>query len=63
MAHEQPFLTAQWRHLAMLNFEIDPNVLRPLVPVGTELDWLAAARAGASIGSHVVVFKGVRLNR
>jgi len=38
MAHEQPFLTAQWRHLAMLNFEIDPTVLRPLVPVGTELD-------------------------
>jgi uncharacterized protein len=38
MAHEQPFLTAQWRHLAMVNFEIDPGVLRPFVPVGTELD-------------------------
>jgi uncharacterized protein YqjF (DUF2071 family) len=38
MAHEQPFLTAQWRHLAMVNFEIDPSVLRPFVPVGTELD-------------------------
>jgi uncharacterized protein YqjF (DUF2071 family) len=33
-----PFLTAEWRHLAMLNFEIDPKVLRPFVPVGTELD-------------------------
>jgi uncharacterized protein YqjF (DUF2071 family) len=33
-----PFLTAQWRHLAMLNFEIDPQVLKPFVPVGTELD-------------------------
>jgi uncharacterized protein YqjF (DUF2071 family) len=32
------FLTAQWRHLAMLNFEIDPAVVRPLVPTGTELD-------------------------
>jgi uncharacterized protein YqjF (DUF2071 family) len=32
------FLTAEWRHLAMLNFEVDPNVLRPLTPAGTELD-------------------------
>ena len=33
-----PFLTAEWRHLAMLTFEIDPKVLSPLVPAGTELD-------------------------
>ncbi len=33
-----PFLTAQWRHLAMLNFEVDPDVLQPYVPAGTELD-------------------------
>ena len=33
-----PFLTAKWRHLAMANYEIDPAVLRPLVPAGTELD-------------------------
>jgi uncharacterized protein YqjF (DUF2071 family) len=32
------FLTAEWRHLAMLNFEVDPKVLRPFVPTGTELD-------------------------
>jgi uncharacterized protein len=37
-AEESPFLTAEWRHLVMLNFEIDPEVLRPLVPPGTELD-------------------------
>lgn len=36
--HASPFLTAEWRHLAMLNFEIDPKVLLPLVPAGTELD-------------------------
>ena len=36
--HASPFLTAEWRHLAMLNFEIDPKVLSPLVPAGTELD-------------------------
>lgn len=34
------FLTAEWRHLAMLNYEIDPALLRPLVPRGTELDSL-----------------------
>jgi uncharacterized protein YqjF (DUF2071 family) len=35
---EQPFLTAQWRWLAMLQYEVEPEVLRPLVPRGTELD-------------------------
>ena len=35
---QQPFLRAQWRHLAMVNYEVDPDLLRPLVPAGTELD-------------------------
>jgi len=34
----RPFLTARWRHLAMLNYEIDAAALRPLVPAGTEVD-------------------------
>jgi uncharacterized protein YqjF (DUF2071 family) len=34
----RPFLTAQWRHLAMLNFEIAPALLHAHVPRGTELD-------------------------
>jgi len=34
----RPFLVAEWRHLAMLNFEIEPAVLHPFIPVGTELD-------------------------
>jgi uncharacterized protein YqjF (DUF2071 family) len=33
------FLTAEWRHLAMLNYIIDPALLKPLVPAGTELDF------------------------
>ena len=33
-----PFLTAEWRHLAMVNYEVDPAILRPFVPAGTELD-------------------------
>lgn len=32
------FLEAEWRHLVMLNYEIDPAILQPLVPAGTELD-------------------------
>lgn len=32
------FLTAEWRHLVMLNYVVDPELLRPLTPVGTELD-------------------------
>jgi uncharacterized protein YqjF (DUF2071 family) len=32
------FLTAEWRFLAMLNFAVDPAILRPFVPAGTELD-------------------------
>lgn len=32
------FLTAEWRHLAMLNYEVEPALLAPLVPFGTELD-------------------------
>lgn len=35
---ERPFLTAEWRHLVMLNFEIEPSMLEPYVPIGTELD-------------------------
>ena len=41
LSHEskQPiFLTTTWRHLAMLNYEIDPAILDPYLPAGTELD-------------------------
>ena len=38
MAASRPFLTARWRYLAMLNYEVPPEVLAPLVPRGTELD-------------------------
>ena len=35
---EKAFLTAEWRDLLMLNYEIDPGHLRGFVPQGTELD-------------------------
>jgi uncharacterized protein len=34
----RPFLTAEWRYLVMLNYEVDRAVLVPLVPAGTALD-------------------------
>jgi uncharacterized protein len=33
-----PFLTAQWRDLLLLNYQVDPQLLAPLVPAGTTLD-------------------------
>jgi uncharacterized protein YqjF (DUF2071 family) len=32
------FLTAEWRYLAMLNYRVTPELVRPYVPAGTELD-------------------------
>jgi uncharacterized protein YqjF (DUF2071 family) len=42
------FLTAEWRHLLMLNYEVAPSVLEPLVPAGATLD-LWEGRALASV--------------
>ena len=35
---EAIFLTARWESLVMLNYEVQPAILRGLVPVGCELD-------------------------
>src|SRR5690606_30787667 len=43
-----PFLTANWRDLIILNYEVNPSVLLPYVPPGTELD-LWDGKAFASI--------------
>jgi uncharacterized protein YqjF (DUF2071 family) len=32
------FLTAEWRYLALLNYEVEPRLLAGFVPVGTDLD-------------------------
>ena len=39
MQTDRVFLTAEWRHLAMLNYAVDPLLLQPFVPAGTELDF------------------------
>jgi uncharacterized protein YqjF (DUF2071 family) len=38
VAPDKVFLTAEWRNLAVLNYEVDANLLLPFVPAGTELD-------------------------
>ena len=47
-ATRSAFLTAEWRWLVMLNYEIPPEVLAPFVPRGTTLD-LWQGRALASV--------------
>jgi uncharacterized protein YqjF (DUF2071 family) len=32
------FLTAQWKNLVMLNYEVDPQILKPYLPAATEID-------------------------
>lgn len=54
MSGDSPFLTAQWRHLAMLNYDIHPNVLEPLAPAGTELDFWQGRALVSLVGFQFV---------
>lgn len=38
MIQDRVFLTAEWRFVAMLNYEVEPAVLSEFIPAGTELD-------------------------
>jgi uncharacterized protein YqjF (DUF2071 family) len=38
LAQQRTFLTAEWKNLLMLNYAVDPDLLWPFVPPGTELD-------------------------
>ena len=38
MTVARPFLTGEWRYLAMLNWRVPPSLVEPLVPRGTVLD-------------------------
>jgi uncharacterized protein YqjF (DUF2071 family) len=37
-SNAKPFLSAEWRHLVMLNYACPREVLQPFVPAGTALD-------------------------
>jgi uncharacterized protein len=44
----RPFLRAEWRHVAMLNYVVDAECLSQFVPSGTELDlWQGRAYVSA----------------
>lgn len=34
-----PFLTAEWKKLILANYAIDPEILKPYLPAGTEIDF------------------------
>ena len=38
MPTSRPFLTAEWRHVALVTYDIDPPALLPFLPPGCELD-------------------------
>ena len=50
-----PFLTAEWRDLLILNYEVAPDRLRPFVPAGAALDLFE--------GKALVSFVGFRFLR
>lgn len=52
------FLSARWSHLAMLSWPVDPALLRPLVPAGTELDLRDGAAWASVVGFR---FRDTRL--
>jgi uncharacterized protein YqjF (DUF2071 family) len=52
------FLTAEWRNVAMLNYEVDPSLVRPFVPAGTELDFWNAKTYVSLVGFR---FLGTRV--
>jgi len=52
------FLTAEWRKLAMANYEVPAEILQPYVPYGTELDRWQGRCYASLIG---FMFKNTRL--
>jgi uncharacterized protein len=46
----RPFLTASWRYLAMLNYEVPAALLSPLIPAGTELDTWNGSTLASIVG-------------
>ncbi len=50
MTNIRTFLIAEWKNLVMLNYAVDPALLQPLVPSGTELDLFAGKTFLSLIG-------------
>ena len=54
----RPFLGAEWRMLALLNWRVDPALVAPYVPRGTELDFHAGHTFISVVG---FLFRDTRL--
>jgi len=59
MPARRVFLSAEWRWLAMLNYQVDPRLLAPHVPRGCELDRFDGATYVSVVG---FVFANTRLH-
>jgi uncharacterized protein YqjF (DUF2071 family) len=46
------FLTAGWRDLVLLNYEVDPAILRERIPAGTQLDLWQGRALVSVVGFH-----------
>jgi hypothetical protein len=53
-------ITAEWRHLAMLNYAAEPAILAPFIPNGTELDSWNGTTYVSIVG---FLFANVRISR
>ena len=63
MSHpNRVFLSAEWRDLAMLNYEVNPALLEPRVPPGKVLDDLGIERycCRRMLLSHVEIVDTLR---
>lgn len=47
-----PFLTAYWRNLIVINYQVAPSVLEPLLPPGTEIDYFEGKALMSVIAFH-----------
>ena len=50
METQRRFLTADWRHLLMLNYPVDPAILTPYLPRGTEIDYFQGTAFVSLVG-------------
>jgi len=50
MRERRVFLSAEWRDLVMLNYEVEPEILRQYVPRGVELDVFAGRTFVSLVG-------------
>ena len=58
MAERPVFLSAEWRDLVMLNYEVDAEILRRYLPVGVELDTFAGRTFVSLVGFQFVRQRG-----